>query len=121
MKKKKKIIVCLIVGCLAGILNGLFGSGGGTFVVPFMTEYLKIDDKKAHATAIFIILFFTLISLIFYGINSFLDLRQSLWVSLGGLTGGLIGAKLLSKLSSGIVRKIFGSFMIIAALRMVFK
>lgn len=121
MKNKKKIIACVAGGCLAGILNGLFGSGGGTLVVPFMTEYLKIDEKKAHATAIFIIIFFTAVSLIFYGFNSFLDVKLSLWVSVGGLVGGLVGAKLLTKLSSGVIRKIFGFFMIIAAVRMVFK
>ena len=121
MKKKKRYLIYITGGILAGFLNGLFGSGGGTLIVPFLTECLDIEERKAHATAILIIFSFTAISLIFYGMNSFLDIKLASWVSLGGLAGGFTGAKLLSKLSGNVIRKIFGIFMIIAAIRMVMK
>lgn len=106
-------------GIVAGFLNGLFGSGGGTVIVPFMTELLDVEEQKAHATAILIILGFTIVSLFFYGAKNYLDWKLALIVSGGGVIGGLIGAKLLSKLSGGVIRKIFGAFMIVAAVRMV--
>ncbi len=121
MKNKKRYLIYILGGVLSGFLNGLFGSGGGTLIVPFMTEFLKLEEHKAHATAILIILSFTLVSLFFYGMNSFLDLKLSLWVSTGGVVGGFVGAKLLAKLSSKAIRKTFGAFMIIAAVRMVMK
>ena len=40
-------------------------------------------------------------------------------ISAGGVAGGFIGAKILSKLSNNIIRKRFGAFMIVAALKMV--
>ncbi|MGN1059633.1 MAG: TSUP family transporter [Clostridia bacterium] len=58
-------------------------------------------------------------SLFFYGWRSHLDYMLALKVSVGGVIGGLIGAKLLKKLSGNVIRKIFGAFMILAALRMV--
>ena len=119
MKKHKKLFLCIAGGLAAGFFNGLFGSGGGTLIVPFMAEFLKIEQKKAHATAILIILAFTLVSLIFYGFNSMLDFKLALWVSAGGVFGGFVGAKALSKLSGNVVRKIFGAFMIVAAVKML--
>ena len=93
-----------IGGIITGFLNGLFGSGGGTVVVPFMEEFLDIDEQKSHATAILIILSFTIISLFFYARQGNLDVSLSLKVSAGGVVGGVLGAKLLKRLSGKIIR-----------------
>ena len=115
-----KRLTCAIGGVVSGFLNGLFGSGGGTVIVPFLEIFLKLDPKKSHATAILIIFGYTAVSLVFYGFSGRLDFSLALKVSSGGVIGGLIGAKVLSKLSFNAIRKIFGIFMIIAAFRMVF-
>lgn len=121
MKKflKHKFLISAVGGVVAGFLNGLFGSGGGTVIVPFLEEFLDQDEHKAHATAILIILSFTIISLFFYGYRNHLPYELAIKTSVGGVVGGLLGAKLLKKLSGSWIRKIFGSFMILAAIRMV--
>jgi len=119
MKRKNNFMINMIGGLSAGFLNGLFGSGGGTLIVPFMTEFLGVEERKSHATAILIISAFTVVSLVFYGLNSLLDYKMAIWVSSGGVVGGFVGAKLLSKLSNKVIRKTFGVFMIIAAIKMV--
>ena len=43
----------------------------------------------------------------------------ALYASLGGVIGGFIGAKLLNKLSGIWLHRIFGIFMIVAAIRMI--
>lgn len=119
-KKPSKKLLCAIGGIVSGFCNGLFGSGGGTIIVPFLEIFLKLDPKKSHATAILIIFVFTLVSLGFYGFSGRLDYVLALKVSAGGILGGFIGAKLLNKLTFNSIHKIFGIFMIIAAVRMVF-
>ena len=119
-KKLNHSLVCAIGGIISGFFNGLFGSGGGTIIVPFLEIFLKLDPKKSHATAILIIFVFTLVSLGFYGYSNQLDFPLALKVSIGGVVGGLLGAKLLNKLSFRTIHKIFGGFMIAAAVRMVF-
>lgn len=119
-KKPNKKVLCAIGGIVSGFCNGLFGSGGGTIVVPFLEIFLKLEPKKSHATAILIIFVFTLVSLCFYGFSGRLDYMLALKVSIGGIVGGFLGAKLLNKLTSKSIHKIFGIFMIIAAARMVF-
>ena len=119
-KKSNNKLLCAIGGIISGFANGLFGSGGGTIIVPFLEFFLKLDPKKSHATAILVIFVFTLVSLTLYGFSGRLDFPLALRVSIGGVTGGLLGAKFLNKLSFSSIHKIFGGFMIIAAVRMVF-
>lgn len=111
---------CAAIGIITGILNGLFGSGGGTIVVPAMVHFLNVDEHKAHATAISIILPLTIISSFFYINSNYVDWNLILKTSIGGIAGGYIGAKLLKVIPAKYLSKIFGAFMIFASIRMVF-
>jgi uncharacterized membrane protein YfcA len=119
MGKKYYLLKIITAGIATGFFNGLFGSGGGTIVVPAMVFLLGVKDQKAHATAIAVILPLSIISSFIYFRNNLIDWQLTLNVSLGGMIGGYIGAKLLSKIPDNILRKIFGISMIAAALRMV--
>ena len=109
-----------IIGILTGFANGLFGSGGGTIVVPAMERILGVETHKAHATAVAIILPLSVLSAFLYKNAGDLDWQTILWVSAGGVAGGFVGAKLLNRFSSKWLNKIFGAFMIVAAVRMIF-
>ena len=109
-----------ILGIISGIANGLFGSGGGSIIVPGMQKFLDIDQHKSHATAIAIILPLTIVSTIVYLYKHDANWSAILWVSIGGTVGGFIGARLLNKISGNLLHKVFGAFMIVAALRMIF-
>ena len=108
------------VGMAAGIINGLFGSGGGTIIVPALTCFFGVSQHKAHATAISIIFPFALISSLVYYRYGFTELDTTLKITLGGVIGSYIGSKSLNKFSANHLRKIFGIFMILAAVRLVF-
>ena len=107
------------IGLLTGLCNGLFGSGGGTIAVPAMEIVLHVEEHKAHATAIAIILPLTLISVTGYIFNKYVDWNLTWQVAAGGIAGGFIGAHLLKRIPSRVLRKVFGLFMIAAAIRMV--
>ncbi|EPR11871.1 sulfite exporter TauE/SafE family protein [Ruminiclostridium papyrosolvens] len=110
----------ILIGIAAGVANGLFGSGGGTIAVPAMVFLLDADEHKAHATALLIILPLTLVSAYFYLSQNYVDWNITWKAMVGGVVGGAIGAFLLNKCPSNILRKIFGIFMILAAIRMIF-
>lgn len=110
-----------LIGIITGFFNGLFGSGGGTIVVPAMERILKVEAHKAHASAIAVILPLSVISAFVYARSGESDWMQILYVSLGGMIGGFIGAKMLRKISAAWLHRIFGLFMIVAAVRMIMK
>ena len=124
MRIKRETIIkyslITLIGVVTGLVNGIFGSGGGTVAVPAMVKFLGMKENKAHASAIFIILPLTLISSFFYIRNGYVDLSLTSKVIAGGVIGGFIGAKLLNICPADILRKIFGFFMILAAVRMLF-
>ena len=120
MKIKKNFLKTAIIGVTIGLCNGLFGSGGGTVAVPVMEKFLGLDEHKSHATAIAIILPLTIVSAVIYIYKGFFNFNLAWQTSLGGVAGGVIGAFLLKKIPSSLLRKIFGVFIIISAVRMVF-
>lgn len=123
MNKKSKrfmrYVKIILIGLITGTANGLFGSGGGTIAVPSMVLLLGAEEHKAHATAIAIILPLTIVSAFMYISGKFIDWPLTLNVTFGGVIGGYLGARLLSKCPTNLLRKIFGAFMIIAAVRMI--
>lgn len=119
MKEKGRYLKCLLIGLITGLANGLFGSGGGTIAVPAMVHFLGAQEHKAHATAISVILPLTVVSSAFYISSGYADWDLTLKVTLGGLAGGYIGAKLLNICPDKLLRKIFALFMAAAGVRMI--
>ncbi len=109
------------LGLITGFINGIFGSGGGTIIVPAMVFLLGMEDYKAHATAISIILPLSIISTIIYFFNNTIFFPIAFKVMIGGFIGSYIGAKILNKVPTNILRKIFGSVIIYTAIRMIWK
>lgn len=119
-KKSKKFLYSAIIGLSAGLINGLFGGGGGMVVVPMLMFLLKYLPKNAHATAILIILPLSLISGMFYAVFGSVKLDLVIPVLIGVVSGGILGAFLLSKLSSKWLVIIFSAVMTVAGLKMLF-
>ncbi len=120
MRFFKKYIRHILIGVFSGVLNGLFGAGGGSVVVPAMELFLKIDPKKSHATAIAVIFLMSLVSSFFYIRGGHFDFKIWLPAAAGGIVGGAIGAKLLSKISVKWLKIIFGGVIIATAVKMIF-
>ncbi len=119
MKQSKKQIFRL-GGIVTGFLNGLFGSGGGMIAVPIL-EYSGLDAKVAHATSIAVILPLTAISAGYYLFSGAVEVGDALPYLLGGLPGCLVGSKLLGKLSTTFITRMFGLLILFAAVRMWFR
>lgn len=120
MKKNIFSIKNGFIGVFTGFINGIFGSGGGTLLVPILNNILKIEEHKSHATALGIIVFLTTTSSIVYISKGTYDISLTYQVAIGSVVGGIIGAKLLCKVTGKFLRISFGIIMIIASIRMVF-
>jgi hypothetical protein len=113
MKTKQK----LIIGLAAGLLNGLFGSGGGVVAVPLL-ERSNIEQRKCHATSVVLIFVLSLVSTVMYALKGRLDYHSALDFVPAGLVGAVIGATLLKKVPNTHLRRIFGVIILASAVRL---
>jgi uncharacterized membrane protein YfcA len=113
MKTKLK----LIIGLTAGLLNGLFGSGGGVVAVPLL-EHSGIEQRKCHATSVVLIFVLSLVSVIMYAMKDKLEYKTALGFIPAGIVGAIVGAMVLKKINNDLLRRIFGGIILISALRM---
>ena len=125
-QKNKKLdpaskLKAICIGIAAGMLNGIFGAGGGTLVVPALTFFFKEPQVKAQSTAIAIMLGLSLVSAIIYMQGDVLDTRITFLTGIGSVAGGLLGAYVLVKIKPKWLSKIFGVVMILSAIRLFFK
>ena len=114
------VITKIIIGLLAGITCGLFGTGGGMILVPSFVYILKINPKKARATSLCCMLAMVIASSIFYYKNNYINWQMGLMCAVGGIVGGYIGAKLLKKVPDYILKIAFICFLIYASYTMFF-
>ena len=107
-------------GAVVGFINGFFASGGGIVAVLALKRYMKLDETKAHATAISVILPLTVCGAFVYGGNGYADTDMIIKTAIGGSIGAVSGAKLLKKLPEKHIKAGFGVIMIISAVGMFF-
>ncbi len=116
---KNKIFLKMAIGFIAGIISGLFSTGGGMILVPAFIYLLKIKDIKARGTSIFCILPMVLTSSFFYYKGHYINWKIAFLCALGGAIGGYIGTRLLKKLPEKILKSAFAIFLIYVAVRML--
>lgn len=107
------------VGLIAGLISGLFAAGGGMIVVPALIHIFKLEDSKARATSVFAILPMVIASGIFYYRNDYINWSLGIKCAIGGIIGGIIGAKLLNKISTRTLRILFVIFLIYTSIKMI--
>ena len=117
---KTRIIISVVGGIFVGFLNGFFGGGGGMIVVPLLIFLLSLEEKQAHATAIFVILPLSITSSLIYITNGGFDFFNLLYVMIGVVAGGIIGSLVLKKINNKVLRMIFAAIMIVAGIKLMF-
>ncbi|MCI9414376.1 MAG: sulfite exporter TauE/SafE family protein [Clostridiales bacterium] len=115
----RKNVKYAVTGALAGAANGFFGSGGGLFVVPLLTRWLHMEQRRAFATSVAIILPLSAVSLIVFLFRGTMDFFYALPFLLGGLTGGLISGRVFGKVPVTFLRRLFGLLIIYGGIRAV--
>ena len=120
MKRDTKLTLFLLSSIAIGIINGIFGGGGGMLCVPILKLLLGLEDKEAHATTVLIMAIISVPTLIIYITTLPLNLLNAILVTIGVVIGGFVGSKLLKKLSNNTINIAFIILMFLASLKMLF-
>ena len=116
---KRRKAFAMVAGVFIGIVNGIFGAGGGMLAVPALSYILGYDERHSHATAIAVILPLCLVSTIVYALRSSFDWGVVIPTVIGVIVGGILGAILLKKLSNDIISFLFYGLMLLCGLKML--
>lgn len=108
-----------LIGIIAGVISGLFSTGGGMIIVPAFIHLLNMKDSKARGTSVFCILPMVLTSSIFYYQGNYINWNTAILCAIGGTIGGYFGAKLLKKLPEKILKISFTVFLVYVSFRMI--
>ena len=114
MTQKKKSAAA---GALAGAANGLFGAGGGMILVPLFIRWVKLEDKKAYASSVAVMVSLSVVSGAVYFCRQGISLTSALPYLAGGLIGGALGGMLFKKIPPGVLHTVFGLLLIYGGVR----
>lgn len=117
-KKKYWVIVQLF---LVGILIGLIGAGGGFLIVPALIKLARLTIKKAIGTSLLVISINSLIGFLGDVQNATIDWSFLLSFTTLSVIGIFVGLYLQKLLNEKILKKIFGVFILLMSLFILYK
>lgn len=110
----------MIVGIICGILSG-FGIGGGSILMVWMTALAGLEQKTAQGINLLYFIPTSIAALIFHIKNKMVCWKAVIpAVICGCLTAGL-SAWLAASLDVGLLRKLFGGFLLVVGATEFFK
>lgn len=109
----------IIIGIIAGLISGLFSTGGGMILVPSFIYFLKMNQVEARATSITCILPMVLTTSFLYAKNNYLDFKIGILCAIGGIIGSYVGSKFLNKIPDYILKIAFIIFLIYVGFNML--
>ena len=87
--RKNKTFGILLAGLAAGIVNGLFGAGGGMVLVPLLSLLTNLEDRQIFSASIAVILPICIVSLIATSLSGQIAWQPALPYLIGSAAGGL--------------------------------
>ena len=106
-----------LAGAAAGFVNGLFGGGGGMVLLPLLTAWGGMEQKRAFATCLAVIYPVCCLSAAVYFLRVRPDMAMLAPCLLGGLTGGSIAGLTFQKVPARVLRIAFALVLVFAGVR----
>lgn len=106
---------CTIIGFLGGIIGGM-GMGGGTILIPMLILFCNVDPKIAQSVNLLSSIPMSLVALLIHSKNKNVVFNLVIPIALFGVAGSIIGSLVANYISSDLLRKIFGVFLLLVGL-----
>ena len=113
-------VLVAAIGFAAGIVSGLFGVGGAIVIIPGLVLLLGMSQHAANGTSLAALLLpVGLLGTIEYYRRGEVNVPYAVVIAAGLLLGALIGARLAGMLSDLTLRRAFGAFLLVVAVRLL--
>lgn len=115
------IVSYVVLGLAAGILSGLVGIGGGILIVPALVFLFGFSQQQAQGTTLALLVPpIGILAAWTYYKSGVVDIKAAGLIAAGFVIGSLLGARYAVGTSNDILGKIFGVFLVLIGLKMVF-
>lgn len=112
-------LVAGLAGLVCGVFSGL-GVGGGTLLMVWMTAVMEIEQRMAQGINLLYFLPTAICALIFHAKNGLIRWKTVLPAALAGCVTAALAAWLATAIDAGLLRRMFGGFLLIVGLSEVF-
>ncbi len=116
---EKRELLSTAFGLVAGFSSGLLGIGGGVVMVPILVTVGKMPMHKAVATSMFIMIFTSIAGAGVKLTNGQVHPDLAIFLIIGIIIGAQIGARLVKRVNTIALQRIFGIMMIVALVSIV--
>lgn len=114
------IVAFIILGLVAGGLSGLVGIGGGIVIVPALALFFHFSQKTAQGTTLALLIPpLGLFAAMAYYKAGHVNVKAAIFIIVGFIIGTLISSHYAVNLPTPIITKVFGSFLLLVALKML--
>ena len=105
---------------MTGILGGLLGIGGASFVVPALVLLYGFTQHEAQGTILAAMIPpIGLLAAWRYWQAGHVKIGPAAWIALGFFVGGYIGAVVVQHVPDLILKRVFGVYLLVIAARMI--
>jgi hypothetical protein len=105
--RKRMYILAVLAGLLLGFYDGFFGPGMGMFLILFYTLALKYDFVTANANTKVVNLASNIAAVVTFIAHGKVIFALGIPAAFAGIAGNLLGARLVIKRGSRIIRPVF--------------
>lgn len=109
----------ILIGIISGTISGT-GMGGGTILIFLLTFLCGVEQHIAQATNLIFFIPTSIIAIIVNIKNKNINLKLATIISIIGVLGAILGAKLSVHTDVKILRKYFGIFLAIIAIHEIY-
>jgi uncharacterized membrane protein YfcA len=117
------IAVLLLIGVLAGMLSSMVGIGGGVVIVPALVfiPLFAMSQKMAQGTSLAMLLPpIGLFAVMNYYKSGYVDFKVAAILCVAFIGGSILGSKLVLGLDDIVLKRIFGGFLLLMAIKFLF-
>lgn len=102
----------VLVGLCSGVISGM-GIGGGAILIPALTLLEGVQQQVAQGINLVYFIPTAVISLIVHLKKKNVEVKTALIIGLSGMAGAAGGAWLAMVMGGGLLRRLFGGFLLL--------
>jgi hypothetical protein len=115
------ILILLVIGIITGVMAGMLGIGGGLVVIPALVIFIGMSQQTAQGTSLAMMLPpIGILAAYNYYKAGHVDIKIAIMLAITFIAGSYFGSKLAIKLPQELMKKIFGIFLLLVAIKMLF-